>query len=145
MFTPGLAILYLATILRSDHVCGVQWSRVWRKSRFLEYSIGRRQHAGRIKAILRKANTQYNIRGEISILNAMVGAIYGPPRPPIYRGLRVIHAVYPRSNQARQNRSFCLRLQGINSNTYRTKLSARVGNSTYGGTNQSYYTVLSYR
>jgi hypothetical protein len=46
MFTPGLAIFYLATILRPDHVCGVQWSRVWRKSRFLEHSIGRRQHAG---------------------------------------------------------------------------------------------------
>jgi hypothetical protein len=38
MFTPGLAIFYLATILRLDHVCGVQWSRVWRKSRFLERS-----------------------------------------------------------------------------------------------------------
>jgi hypothetical protein len=34
MFTPGPAIFYLATILRPDHVCGVQWSRVWRKSRF---------------------------------------------------------------------------------------------------------------
>jgi hypothetical protein len=42
----GLAIFYLATILRPDHVCGVQWSRVWRKSRFLERSIGRRQHVG---------------------------------------------------------------------------------------------------
>jgi hypothetical protein len=46
MFTPGLAIFYLATILRLSHVCGVQWSRVWRKSRFLDHSIGRWQHAG---------------------------------------------------------------------------------------------------
>jgi hypothetical protein len=38
--------IYLATILRLSHVCGVQWSRVWRKSRFLEHSIGRWQHAG---------------------------------------------------------------------------------------------------
>jgi hypothetical protein len=48
MFTPGLAIFYLATILRSDHVRGVQWSRVWRKSRFLEHSIGR-HHAGALE------------------------------------------------------------------------------------------------
>jgi hypothetical protein len=41
MFTPGLAIFYKAT-LRPDHVCGVQSSRVWRKSRFLEHSIGSR-------------------------------------------------------------------------------------------------------
>ena len=41
MFTPGLAIFYLATILGPDHVYSVQWSRVWRKSRFLEHSIGR--------------------------------------------------------------------------------------------------------
>jgi hypothetical protein len=46
MFTPGLAIFYLTTILRLSHVSGVQWSRVWRKSRFLEHSIGRWQHAG---------------------------------------------------------------------------------------------------
>jgi hypothetical protein len=45
MFTPGLAIFYLATILRLSHVYGVQWSRVWPKSRFLEHSIGRWQHA----------------------------------------------------------------------------------------------------
>ena len=37
--------IYLATILRFSHVCGVQWSRVWRNSRFLELSIGGRQHA----------------------------------------------------------------------------------------------------
>jgi hypothetical protein len=37
--------LYLATILRPDHVYGIQGSRVWHKSRFLEHSIGRRQHA----------------------------------------------------------------------------------------------------
>ena len=41
MFTPGLAIFFLATILRPNHVRGVQQSRVWRKSRFLEHSIGR--------------------------------------------------------------------------------------------------------
>jgi hypothetical protein len=46
MFTPGLAIFYFATILRSDHVCDVHWSHVWRKSMFLKHSIGRRQHAG---------------------------------------------------------------------------------------------------
>jgi hypothetical protein len=39
MFTPGLAIFFLATILRPNHVRGVQWSRVWRKRRFLEHSI----------------------------------------------------------------------------------------------------------
>ncbi len=38
MFTPGLAIFYLATILRFSHV--------WRKGRFLEDSICRWQHAG---------------------------------------------------------------------------------------------------
>jgi hypothetical protein len=38
--------IYLAMILRPDHVCGLQWSRVCRKSRFIEHSIGRRQHAG---------------------------------------------------------------------------------------------------
>ena len=42
----GLAIFYLATILRLDHVWGVQSSRVWRKCRFLKHSISRRQHAG---------------------------------------------------------------------------------------------------
>ena len=36
MFTPGFAIYFLATILRPDHVRGVQWSHVQRKSRFLE-------------------------------------------------------------------------------------------------------------
>jgi hypothetical protein len=45
IFTPRLAIFYLAMILRLNHVRGVQWSRVWRKSRFLEHSIGRWQHA----------------------------------------------------------------------------------------------------
>ena len=37
--------IYLVTILRRSYVCGVQWSRVWRKSRFLEHSISRWQHA----------------------------------------------------------------------------------------------------
>lgn len=41
MFTPGLAIFYLATILRSDHVCGVKWSRVWHKSRFYRQAVAR--------------------------------------------------------------------------------------------------------
>ena len=44
MFTPGLAIFHIATI-RFSHVGGVPWSRVRRKSRFLEHSIGRWQHA----------------------------------------------------------------------------------------------------
>jgi hypothetical protein len=35
----------LATPLRLSHVCGVHWSRVWRKSKFLEHSIGGWQHA----------------------------------------------------------------------------------------------------
>jgi hypothetical protein len=30
MFTPGLAISYLAKILRPDHVYGMKVSRVWR-------------------------------------------------------------------------------------------------------------------
>jgi hypothetical protein len=38
-FTPVLAIVYLASNLRL--ACGVQGSRVWRKSRSLEHSIGR--------------------------------------------------------------------------------------------------------
>jgi hypothetical protein len=40
IFTPGLAIFYLATNLKPNHVRGVKWSRVWRKCRF-EHSIGR--------------------------------------------------------------------------------------------------------
>jgi hypothetical protein len=34
MFTPGLAMFYLATILRYDHVCNEQWSRLWRSAGF---------------------------------------------------------------------------------------------------------------
>ena len=34
MFTPGLAIFHLTTILRPDHVSGVQQSRVWRRVGF---------------------------------------------------------------------------------------------------------------
>jgi hypothetical protein len=36
----------LATLFRLSHVCGVQWSRVWRKSKFLEHSIGGWQYVG---------------------------------------------------------------------------------------------------
>jgi hypothetical protein len=32
MFTPGIAIFHLAMFLRFNHVCGVEWIRVWRKS-----------------------------------------------------------------------------------------------------------------
>ena len=46
MFTPGLAISYLAKIFRPDHVYSVKVSRVWRKCRFLEHSSGRRHRLG---------------------------------------------------------------------------------------------------
>lgn len=50
MFTPGLAIFYLATILRLSHVCSVQWSRVWRKSRFLVIATDNMHRASQLLA-----------------------------------------------------------------------------------------------
>jgi hypothetical protein len=38
--------IYSATSLRLSHVCGVPSSRMWRKSRFLELSIGGREQKG---------------------------------------------------------------------------------------------------
>jgi hypothetical protein len=38
--STSLHLSRLATILRLDHVCGVRMSHVWRRSMFLELSIG---------------------------------------------------------------------------------------------------------
>jgi hypothetical protein len=40
LYKSGFAIFYSATTSKPGHVCGVEWSRVWRKSRFLELSMG---------------------------------------------------------------------------------------------------------
>ena len=70
MFTPGFAVWFLATILRHNHVRGVQWSRVWRKSRFLEYSISRyaAEKASDISLIGQKEVTWYLLSGRFSPL-----------------------------------------------------------------------------
>jgi hypothetical protein len=105
MFTPGLAIFHLATILRFSHVCGV-WSRVWRKDRFLEHSICRWQHAG-AWVLERRHWSSIATAGQHGQSQSSLSTRVSPSVPRSYRTL-ADHGNVPRStlhHRARGRRS----------------------------------------
>jgi hypothetical protein len=99
MFTPGLAIFYLATILRLRHVCSGYWSRVWRKSRFLEHSIGRWQRAGAWALERHRSSpstSPWRQQDNIDRASRALAQDVPPGVPKSYRAL-ADHGIVPRS------------------------------------------------